>query len=194
MSAKIIAMPRIIYNAQQIAQGMERIAQSLFALHPDPRNLGLIGIHQGGTRLIKRVESHLARAAGLDSLDLDKGLLDISFYRDDYTRLSQFPVLRSTEIPYVVDGRRLVLVDDVIFTGRTVRAAMDAIFSIGRPASVELAVLVDRGHREFPIAPDHVGYELPTLRDQSVNVYLNDDIEQDYATIEDSKYLARQAS
>ncbi len=130
----------------------------------------------------------MANLLGGNGFELDKGLVDISFYRDDWTRLSQVPQVRSTVIPFDVQDRTLVLVDDVIFTGRTARAAMDAIFSLGRPARLELAALVDRGHREFPIWPDYVGVHLDTHRHESVNVYLFDDPEQDYATVESHKY------
>ena len=123
-----------------------------------------------------------------------RGYLDIGYHRDDYTRLAQFPVLHASDIPFNLDQRSLVLLDDVVFTGRTVRAAMEAIFELGRPDRIELAVLVDRGHREFPIAPDYVGLTLPTLRDQSVKVILGEDPLQDHATLQNHCYPARKAS
>jgi pyrimidine operon attenuation protein / uracil phosphoribosyltransferase len=183
-----VGQPRVAFNSQQIAQGIDSLALAILSRHPDPRGLGLVGVHSGGDLLVRRVEAALGRLAGLTGLVLDKGLVDMSFYRDDWSRLTQMPSLRNTDIPFAVEARDLVLVDDVIFTGRTVRASLDAIFSLGRPARVELAVLVDRGHREFPIEPDYVGLTLPTQRHQSVNVFLFDDHLQDHVTLEDHKY------
>jgi len=188
MSLPATGQPRVAFNSQQIAQGIDSLALAILARHPDPRGLGLVGVHSGGDLLVRQVESALARLGGQPGLRLDKGLVDMNFYRDDWSRLAQMPSLRNTDVPFAVEGRDLVLVDDVIFTGRTVRASLDAIFSLGRPARVELAVLVDRGHREFPIEPDYVGLNLPTQRHQSVNVFLFDDPAQDHATLEDHKY------
>jgi pyrimidine operon attenuation protein / uracil phosphoribosyltransferase len=178
----------VVFSSRQIAQGIDALAQAVLARHPDPRGLGLVGVHSGGDLLVRRVEAALGRLGGIEGLRLDKGLVDMSFYRDDWSRMAQMPSLRNTDIPFSVEGRAILLVDDVIFTGRTVRASLDAIFSLGRPARVELAVLVDRGHREFPIAPDYVGLSLPTEAHQSVNVFLFDDPGQDHATLEDHKY------
>ncbi len=177
----------IALHAPQIAKGIDQLAAGILRRHPDPSGLGLVGVHSGGDLLVRRVESALARRLGRP-LSLDKGLVDISFYRDDWSRLNQFPLLRAAQIPYDVEDRRLVLIDDVLFTGRTVRAALEAIFSLGRPAGVELAVLVDRGHREYPIQPDHLGLLLPTQRHQSVNVHLFADATHDHVTLEDHKY------
>ncbi len=179
--------PRVVYGAEELHQGIRRLGEAIASRHPRVEELALVGVHSGGDRLVKRVEAEMARAAGRP-LELDKGLVDISFYRDDWTRLTQVPSLKATDIPWEVEGRHIVLIDDVIFTGRTVRAALDAIFSLGRPARVELAVLIDRGHREFPIEPDYVGLRLHTERHQSVNVYLFEDPARDHATLEDHKY------
>ena len=180
--------PSMVLDADIIEQGVENLARAILERHLDPTTLALVGIHSGTDLLLRRVEAHLASLAGLPGLKLDKGLVDISFYRDDWSRLNQMPSLRATEIPWNVQGRTIVLIDDVIFTGRTVRAALDAIFSLGRPARVELAVLVDRGWREFPIRPDYVGLTLTTQRHQSVNVFLHEQSRQDHATLEDYKY------
>jgi pyrimidine operon attenuation protein/uracil phosphoribosyltransferase len=184
--------PQVTHNSKQIHAGITRLAQGILDRHPDPSGLALVGVHSGGGLLVRRVEADLARLSGQD-LELDKGLVDINFYRDDWTRLTQMPTVRATDIHFDVNRRNIVLIDDVVFTGRTVRAALDAIFSLGRPGRVELAVLVDRGHREFPIAPDYVGLMLPTERHQSVNVYLFDDPLQDHATLEDDKYRTLKA-
>lgn len=185
--------PKVSHNSQQIHAGITRMAEAILERHPDPSRLALVGVHSGGGLLVRRVEAELARLSG-QSLSLDKGLVDISFYRDDWTRLTQMPALKATDIPFDVNHRDIVLIDDVVFTGRTVRAALDAIFSLGRPDRVELAVLVDRGHREFPISPDYMGLSLPTQRHQSVNVYLFDDPLKDHATLEDHKYRTLKAS
>jgi pyrimidine operon attenuation protein/uracil phosphoribosyltransferase len=187
-----IAPPKVTHNSKQIHAGITRLAQAILARHPDPNGLALVGVHSGGDLLLRRVEAELARQSG-QSLNLDKGLVDISFYRDDWTRLTQTPSLKATDIPFNVNHRDIVLVDDVIFTGRTVRASLDAIFSLGRPDRVELAVLIDRGHREFPISPDYLGLTLPTERHQSVNVYLYEDPFKDHATLEDHKYRTLKA-
>lgn len=192
MSQPLAGPPRVAFNSQQISQGIEGLARGILARHPDPQGLGLVGVHSGGDLLVRRVEAALALLGGRPGLQLDKGLVDMNFYRDDWSRLTQMPSLRNTDVPFPVEGRDLVLVDDVIFTGRTVRASLDAIFSLGRPARVELAVLVDRGHREFPIEPDYVGLSLPTQRHQSVNVFLFDDPTQDHVTLEDHKYQVGQ--
>ena len=181
--------PRVIYNSQQIHRGIDRMAAGILERNGhDLGRLGLIGIHGGGGILAQRFMASLARQAGQPQFNLDIGMVDIGLYRDDYSRLSQMPQVRATIIDFDVDQRELVLLDDVIFTGRTTRAAMESLFSLGRPARVYLAVLVDRGHREFPIQPHAVGYQLATDRHQSVNVYLSSDPNEDYATLEDYKY------
>jgi pyrimidine operon attenuation protein/uracil phosphoribosyltransferase len=187
------SQPQVVLDSGQIARGVQRLARGVHQRHPQPEKLALVGVHTGGGELLHRLEAEMGRLAGR-SLELDKGLVDISFYRDDWTRLTQMPRLRSTDIAFDVDGREIILMDDVLFTGRTVRAALDAIFSLGRPARVELAVLVDRGHREFPISPDYVGHLLETERHQSVNLHLFPDHSQDRATLEDHKYRTLKAA
>lgn len=182
------AQPNTPFGPREIRRGIESLAMAIAARHPRPSELALVGVHTGGDTLLRRVEAAMAQALPQKDLDLDKGLLEISFYRDDWSRLNQMPSPRATDIPFDVNNRNIILIDDVIFTGRTVRASLDALFSLGRPARVELAVLVDRGHREFPIEPDYVGLHLPTERHQAVNVFLADDPEQDYVTLEDNKY------
>ncbi|MCB2185173.1 MAG: bifunctional pyr operon transcriptional regulator/uracil phosphoribosyltransferase PyrR [Deltaproteobacteria bacterium] len=191
--AAMQAPPRLVYNSQKISEGIRRLAQGIHTSHPDPSSLALVGIHTGGDLLLRRLEKELARISGQDRLTLDKGFVDIAFYRDDWSRLTQVPALQATVIPFDVEDRTLILIDDVMFTGRTVRAALEAIFSQGRPAKVELAVLVDRGHRELPIQPDYWGLMLPTQRHQSINVYLYEDEKLDRALLEDEKYATRLA-
>lgn len=187
MSLQTDAPPAILYTAAKIGKGIQAMAASILERHGDPSGLALVGVHSGGDLLVRRLEAALARLSG-QKLSLDKGLLDIAFYRDDWSRLNQVPAVRATDIPFDVKGRELVLIDDVLFTGRTIRASLEAIFSLGRPRSVELAVLVDRGHREFPIQPDHMGLRMATKRHQSINVYLFEDALKDHATLEHHKY------
>ena len=180
-----------IYDASQIAHGIRNLALGIYQRWNERgllTELALVGIHGGGGILVQRVHQALETLAAPLALELPQGMLDISLYRDDYTRLTQMPSVRSSVVPFDVDDRHIILIDDVIFTGRTTRAALEALFSLGRPASVDLAVLVDRGHREFPIQPDISGLTLETARHQSVNVFLFQDPDQDYATLEDNKY------
>lgn len=187
MSAFSATTPKVVYNSQHIAKGLSHIASGILSNHPAWEELAFIGIHTGGDLLLRRIIAELIRLSGRDKR-VDMGLLDISFYRDDWSRLSQVPSVQETVVPFVVDDRPIILVDDVIFTGRTVRSAMEGIFSLGRPKSVELAVLVDRGHREMPIQPDYPGLILPTTLDQSVNVFIHEQADLDHAILEDHKY------
>lgn len=180
--------PIQIYDAKDIEHGVMRMAQGILERHSQVDDLGLVGIHTGGDLLLRRLEQAMAQQLGLESLDLDKGLVDISFYRDDWSRLRQVPKLNDTVIHFDVDRRPLVLIDDVIFSGRTVRSAMEAIFHLGRPASISLAVLVDRGHREMPIEPDMTGLKLDTERHESINVFLYPQPEKDHVLLEPDKY------
>jgi pyrimidine operon attenuation protein / uracil phosphoribosyltransferase len=135
----------------------------------DPRQLAVVGVRTGGAWLAQRLAAALGDLRGSPPA---VGLLDITLYRDDVLSGGAMPLLRGTEIPFDIEGRPIVLVDDVLFTGRTVRAALEALLDLGRPSCVLLAVLVDRGLRELPIAPDFVGRVLETSRDERVRVHL----------------------
>ncbi|MHB1190227.1 MAG: bifunctional pyr operon transcriptional regulator/uracil phosphoribosyltransferase PyrR, partial [Armatimonadota bacterium] len=130
-------------------------------------NLALVGVQKKGAPLAERLARMIG---GIEGVEVPFGALDISLYRDDFR--TRQPSVAPTEIPFDVSGRTLVLVDEVIFTGRTVRCALDALMDMGRPASIQLAVLVDRGHRELPIRPDYVGKNLPTARSEKIDVQL----------------------
>ncbi len=154
-------------NADEIAAGVERLATAIRAKHlGEP--IALVGIRSRGDEVAERVLNLLSE----DDWDLSFGVLDISLYRDDFEHLHENPLLQESDIAFPVDGAHIILVDDVLFTGRTIRAALDALSDYGRPAKVELAVLIDRGHREMPLQPDYVGITLDTRRLDHVFVSL----------------------
>ena len=156
----------VVLDRDDMRRTLVRIAHEIVEKNPDGA-IALVGIHRRGAVLARRLQtltSELLEPA------VPLGDLDISFYRDDYAIRPSAPVVHATHLEFPVDGRTIVIVDDVLYTGRTVRAAIDATFDYGRPARVQLAVLVDRGHRELPIRPDYVGKNLPTRRDEMVDV------------------------
>lgn len=159
-------MERIL-TAEEITAGVERLAEAIRAKNPN-QAIALIGIRSRGDEVAERVLTLLAT----EDRELSFGVLDISLYRDDFEHLHENPSLQGTEISFQVEGAHIILVDDVLFTGRTIRAALDALSDYGRPAKVELAVLIDRGHREMPIQPDYVGIHLDTSRLDHVLVSL----------------------
>jgi pyrimidine operon attenuation protein/uracil phosphoribosyltransferase len=156
----------VVLDHDDMRRTLVRIAHEIVEKNPDGK-LALVGIHRRGAHLAKRL--HTLTSELLESV-VPLGDVDISFYRDDLSIRRSAPVVHATHLEFSVQGLTIVIVDDVLYTGRTVRAAIDAIFDYGRPSRVQLAVLVDRGHRELPIRPDYVGKNLPTSRDQRVNV------------------------
>ena len=161
---------------------LQRIAHEIAEKNPDPEGLAIVGIHTRGALLARRLHTLLGE---LTAVELPIGDVDISFYRDDVGAKSPAdqPVVHASHIDFDLTGRTVVLVDDVLFTGRTVRAGIDALFDYGRPSRVQLAVLCDRGHRELPFRPDYVGKNLPTAREERVNVRLEETDEVDEVTI-----------
>ena len=151
--------------AADIRHKIERIAAQIIEAHPDDP-LALVGIHTRGAILCRRVHTILQNRGRATAL----GALDIALYRDDLDNLGTIPSIRGSDLPFAVEGAHIILFDDVLFTGRTIRAALDEIVDYGRPARIELAVLVDRGHRELPIAPDYLGQTIPTARHDHVRV------------------------
>lgn len=160
-------MERIL-SADEMTAGVERLAQSIREKHQG-KPLALVGIRSRGDEVAERVLTILSEE---DDWELSFGVLDISLYRDDFEHLRENPLLQESDITFDVGGAHIILVDDVLFTGRTIRAALDALSDYGRPGKVELAVLIDRGHREMPIQPDHVGITLDTRRHDHVLVSL----------------------
>jgi pyrimidine operon attenuation protein/uracil phosphoribosyltransferase len=156
-----------ILTAEDIAAGVERLALSIREKNPG-KPLALVGIRSRGDEVAERVLNQLSE----EDRELSFGVLDISLYRDDFEHLHENPAIQESDIPFPVEGTHIILVDDVLFTGRTIRAALDALSDYGRPGKVELAVLIDRGHREMPIQPDYVGITLDTRRLDHVLVSL----------------------
>ena len=161
---------RQVMDALAIQRALTRIAHEILERNKGSEALALVGVRSRGVYLAERIRSKMQEIEGGPLAPF--GVVDITLYRDDLDRGVQNPVVKGTDIPFAVDGRRILLVDDVLFTGRTVRAAMDALVDFGRPQSIQLAVLVDRGHRELPIRADYVGKNLPTSRREEVQVML----------------------
>jgi pyrimidine operon attenuation protein/uracil phosphoribosyltransferase len=161
----------ILMDAGRLARTLSRMAHEILERHPDPHKLAFVGVRSRGVPLARRLARLVGEAAGAEP---SVGALDISLYRDDFTSLAAQPITKGTDILFSLDGRTVVLVDDVLFTGRTVRAALDQLIDFGRPARIELLVLVDRGHRELPIRADYAGRTLTTARDEDVQVLLRE--------------------
>jgi pyrimidine operon attenuation protein/uracil phosphoribosyltransferase len=165
-----------LMDAGRMARTLSRMAHELLERHPDVKRLALVGIRSRGVPLARRLARAIGEATGTEP---PVGALDIALYRDDFTSLAAQPITKGTDIVFSIDGRTVVLVDDVLFTGRTVRAALDQLIDFGRPARIELAVLVDRGHRELPIRADYVGRALATSRDEAVQVRVREEDGED---------------
>jgi len=176
----------VVLERDDLRRTLRRIAHEIAEKNPDPAALAIVGIHTRGALLARRLHASLTELTGAE---VPIGDIDISFYRDDVGAKSPAmqPVVHASHIDFDLSGRTVVLVDDVLFTGRTVRAAIDALFDYGRPQRVQLAVLCDRGHRELPIRPDYVGKNLPTGREQRVNVHLEELDGSDEVAIADAR-------
>jgi pyrimidine operon attenuation protein/uracil phosphoribosyltransferase len=161
----------VVLDAQRISRSLARIAHEILERNRGLDELALVGIRTRGVPLAKRLAKAIHE---IQSHEIPTGALDITLYRDDLMRtaVGAQPLIRRTEIPFSIDDKRILLVDDVLYTGRTIRAALDALIEFGRPKSIQLVVLVDRGHRELPIKADYVGKNLPTSPSQSVQVRL----------------------
>ena len=158
---------KTLLDAEGLGRTLSRIAHEIIERNDDLPRLALIGIHRRGVPLAERLAALIEERSGEE---IALGAVDITFHRDDTTAAPQQPVVHATALDFALAGMTVVLVDDVLYTGRTIRAAIETLFERGRPARVQLAVLVDRGHRELPIRPDYVGKNLPTRRDEMVDV------------------------
>jgi len=170
-----------ILDAADIDRKLTRITHEILEVHKGAANLTLIGIQTRGVFLAKRIQS---RIKDIEGIEIPTGEMDITLYRDDWTLISPNPVVKTTDISFSVDEKQIILVDDVLFTGRTTRAAMDAVIDFGRPDRIELAVLVDRGYRELPIQANYVGKFVETRRSETVNVLLEEHDGVDKVVIE----------
>ena len=180
----------VVLNHDDMRRTLLRIAHEIVEKNPDG-TIALVGIHRRGAVLAGRLH---ALTSELLEPQVPLGDVDIAFYRDDLAIRPSSPVVHATHLDFPVDGLTIVIVDDVLYTGRTVRAAIDAIFDYGRPARVQLAVLVDRGHRELPIRPDYVGKNIPTSQDQRVNVRVSEIDGVDEVTIGPATTPKREAA
>ena len=183
-----MGLVKVVQGEKEIEASLDQICDHLLKRHPELKEMVLVGIRTGGVYLAERLRRKILQKKGID---LPTGIIDITLYRDDWTRLTQTPEVKKTEIHFSIEGKHVLLVDDVFFTGRTIRAALDALLDLGRPRCVELAVLIDRGHRELPICADYVGKVLETSRHDSINVELKELAGVDRVIIEHNKYPAR---
>ena len=177
---------KVVLDRDDLRRTLVRIAHEIVEKNPGGERLALVGIHTRGAVLASRLHTLVGELSGSE---VPLGDLDISFYRDDIDSREPGaqPVVHASHLDFDLEGRTAVLVDDVLFTGRTVRAAIDALFDYGRPERIQLAVLVDRGHRELPIRPDYVGKNLPTSRTQRVNVKVEERDGVDEVSIGDAR-------
>lgn len=171
---------KLVMDAGEVARALTRIAHEIHERNKGTKDLALVGIRTGGVHLAHRLARRIQE---IERAQVAIGELDITLYRDDLSIRKDQPVLRKTSIPFNITGLIVVLVDDVLFTGRTIRAAMDGLIDLGRPAEIQLAVLVDRGHRQLPIKATYIGKNIPTARDEEVRVCLEELGEEDRVVI-----------
>jgi pyrimidine operon attenuation protein/uracil phosphoribosyltransferase len=160
-----------VMDAEAMRRALRRVAHEIIARNPQLEKVVLAGIPSRGVEIARRIASFVHQ---IEKIDIETGVIDVAMHRDDVGTRRELPVVRASKLPLPLEGRTVVIVDDVLYTGRTVRAAMDAINSFGRPARIQLAVLVDRGHRELPIHPDYVGKNLPTAIGEQLQVRLQE--------------------
>ena len=174
-------MPKELMNKKDIDRALMRMAHEIIEKNKGTEKLCLVGIQRGGVHLAKRLASKIQQ---IEKKEISVGSLDIAFYRDDLNIRKEQPVVRRTEVLFEVTDLKIILVDDVLFTGRSIRAALDALIDLGRPASIQLAVLIDRGHRELPIKADYVGKNMPTALSETVEVQLVEEGLEDRVILE----------
>ncbi len=166
----------IIMEGHEMMRTLTRIAHEILERNKGCHDLGLVGIRTGGVYLAQRLQRLIGQ---IERTEVVLGELDITLYRDDLAIRKDQPVLKKTDIPFHVSGLKIILVDDVLFTGRTIRAAMDGLMDLGRPAEIQLAVLIDRGHRQLPIRANYAGKNIPTSKDDNIRVFLEELGEKD---------------
>ncbi len=167
-----IQLSSVIFNENDISRAVTRIAHEILEKNKGADKLALVGIRTRGATLAQRLAKKINE---IESTSVSLGILDITLYRDDLGTSKQSPEVKKTDISFSLEGKEIILIDDVLYTGRTIRAAIDALIDFGRPATVQLGVLIDRGHRELPIRPDYVGKNLPTSKSTQVQVHLKED-------------------
>jgi pyrimidine operon attenuation protein/uracil phosphoribosyltransferase len=165
-------MSKKLLDKKDIERAITRMSHEIIEKNKGVKSLCLVGIQRGGVHIARRLAVKLK---DIEGKNVPVGSLDIALYRDDINVRKEQPVVRRTEMPCEIDNKKIVLVDDVLFTGRSIRAAMDALMDLGRPASIELAVLADRGHRELPVKADYVGKNIPTSMTETIKVQLEED-------------------
>ena len=171
---------RILMDQQEMGRALTRISHEILERNKGAQGLALVGIRTGGVYLAKRLADRIRQ---IEQSDVPFGELDITLYRDDLSTRREQPEVKKTLIPFNISDMKIVLTDDVLFTGRTIRAAMDALIDLGRPAEIQLAVLVDRGHRQLPIRATYVGKSIPTSEDEQVQVFLEELGQEDRVAI-----------
>ncbi len=167
MSNKKIKIKEELMEKEEINRSLSRIAHEIIEKNKGTKNLALIGIRTRGVPLARRIASKIKE---IENSEITVGILDITLYRDDFSKIAQNPVVKKTNIPFDIEDKKIVLIDDVLYTGRTIRSALDALIDFGRPQFIQLAVLIDRGHRELPIRPDFVGKNIPTQKNEVIDV------------------------
>lgn len=174
----------VLMDAEGIRRALKRIAHEIVERNKGTKDLMLVGIRTRGVPLAERLADEIA---GIEGVRPAIGVLDITLYRDDLSTLSYQPIVHPTTMPVDITGKKLVLVDDVLYTGRTIRAALDAIIDMGRPENIQLAVLIDRGHRELPIRADYVGKNVPTSSKEMVSVQLSSTDEEEKVVLQETE-------
>ncbi len=175
-------MNSTLLSAKDISHAVSRISHEILERNHGAGNIALVGIRTRGVVMSQRLKEKIKE---IENVTVDHGILDITLYRDDLAEGTQKPELKKTDISFALEGKHIVLCDDVLFTGRTIRAAIDALMDFGRPASVQLAVLIDRGHRELPIRPDYVGKNIPTAKSKRVQVLFKEEDGEDKVIIQE---------
>jgi pyrimidine operon attenuation protein/uracil phosphoribosyltransferase len=172
----------MLMDATQVNRALSRIAHEIIEKNKGTQHVALVGIRRRGVPLAHRLAARLKEFEGVE---VPVGILDITLYRDDLSELTSVPVVYQSQVNFKLPGQCIILVDDVLYTGRTVRAALDALLDIGRPAAIQLAVLIDRGHRELPIRADYVGKNVPTAKREVVEVHLTESDGADFVALYD---------